>query len=434
MENVPLIELLAQAGDSEAGEAVESFLRTAARTAFTAVLFQEVESLCGKAYQPDAGSDCQRAGSAPGRYFFGTDEEPVLRPRVRSNGKEVRLKTYEAAQNRDALHDAMLRAFMAGMPSREHKRMFKGASGTSHGEVSQLWQQEGERCIEQLRERDLGKADYVVLMLDGIALGGDLCAVVALGITVEGEKHILDFQIGASENLEVCTDLVNRLDTRGFKPKRRLLAVTDGSKPLRKSIRRKWPDAIIQRCLIHKARNIKSYLSYRHHGEVDRLFKRLRKAEGLEAAEEVVNELKGLLKSKNAQALASLDEAGDELLAVHAQGAPSTLNTTLLNTNCIENPFRNVRAKIRRVSRWRAETNMASKWLAYALLEAERGFRRINNYKDMEKLAAILQRMSPPPPEEGEKATPSQSTGHSPELKVELAQVAGNPTETTSIK
>jgi putative transposase len=410
MDNVSLIELLAQAEDSEVGEAVESFLRMAARTAFTAALFEEVESLCGKAYHPAPDSDHQRAGSAPGRYFFGTDEEPVRRPRVRKDGKEVRLKTYEAAQNRSALRDAMLRAFMAGMSSREHKRMFKGASGTSHGEVSRLWQQEGERCIEELRARDLGKADYVVLMLDGIMLGGDLCAVVALGITVEGEKHILDFQLGASENLEVCMDLINRLEARGFKPKRRLLAVTDGSKPLRKSVRRKWPDAIIQRCLIHKARNLKSYLSYRHHGEVDRLFDRLRKAEGLEAAKEVVEELRAFLKGKNAQALASLEEAGDELLAVHGLGAPSTLNTTLLNTNCIENPFRNVRAKTRRVSRWKPETQMASKWLAYALLEAERGFRRINHCNDMEKLAFILQSISPPPPEEGEKASPSHST------------------------
>jgi transposase-like protein len=409
MKNVSLIELLAQAEDSEVGEAFESFMRTAARAALTSALFEEVEALCGKAYFPTADNDYQRAGSAPGRYFFGTDEEPIRRPRVRKNGKEVRLKTYEAAQNREELKSAMLRAFMTGMPSREHNRMFKGASGTSHSEVSRLWQQKGERCIEQLRERDLAKADYVVLMLDGVVLSGDLCAVVALGITIEGEKHILDFQIGASENLEVCMDLVDRLETRGFNPKRRLLAVTDGSKPLRKSVRKKWPDAIIQRCLIHKARNIKSYLSYRHHGEVEQFFKRLRKAQGLKAAEEVVDELRAFLKRKNAQALASLEEAGDELLAVHTLGVPSTLNTTLLNTNCIENSFRNVRAKIRRVSRWRAETNMASKWMAYALLEAERGFRRINHCRDMEQLAKILQRVSPPPPEEGEKASPSLS-------------------------
>ena len=408
MDNVPATELLAQAGDG-AGEAFESFMRTAARAAFMNVMLEEVAQLCGPAYHPRPDAACVRAGSAPGRYFFGTDEEPVRKPRVRKGGKEVRLKTYEAAQNRDALHDAMLRAFMAGMPSREQARMFKGASGTSPGEVSRMWQKEGERCIEDLRGRDLGKADYVVLMLDGIGLGSDLCAVVALGITVEGEKHILDFQVGASENLEACSDLLDRLEARGFNPHRRLLAVTDGSKALRKGIRKRWPDAVIQRCLVHKLRNIKGYLSYRHHGEAERLFKRLRKAEGLEAAEEAVEELRGFLEGKNAQALASLEEAGDELLAVHRLGAPSTLNKTLLNTNCIENPFRNVRSKTRRVSRWRPETDMASKWLAYALLDAERGFRRINNCKDMEKLAKLLQSISPPPPEEGEKASPSTS-------------------------
>jgi len=411
MENVTLIDRLAQAEASEVGEAFDSFMHTAARTALAAVFFEEVEALCGKAYHPLKTSGHRRAGSAPGRYFFGSEEFPISRPRVRSHkdgkSEEVRLYSYEAAQNRDSLHDAMLRAFMAGVPSREQKRVFNNASGTSPGEVSRLWEREGLRCIEQVRERDLGQEDYVVLMLDGIGLGKDLCAIVALGITVDGEKHILDFQIGASENLEACTDLLARIAGRGFNPKRRLMAVTDGSKALRKGVRRNWPDALIQRCLIHKARNVKGYLSYRHHGEIDRLFTRLRKAQGLEAAEECLEELRSFLKGKNAQALDSLGEAGDELLAVHRLGAPSTLNTTLLNTNCIENSFRNVRAKIRRVSRWRPETKMASKWLAYALLEAERGFRKINNCRDMAKLARILQDFSPPPPEEGEKASPS---------------------------
>ena len=408
MNNISFTERLAQAEDSEIGEAFNSFMHTAARTALTAVLFEEVEALCGKAYHPQKEGDCKRAGSAPGRYFFGSDEITISRPRVRSykdgKSKEVRLNSYQAAQNRESLHDAMLRAFSAGVSSRDQKRMFSNASGTSHGEVSRLWEREGLRCIEELRARDLSMVDYVALMLDGIGLGNDLCAIVALGITVDGEKHILDFQIGASENLEACTDLLGRIMQRGFKPRRRLLAITDGSKALRRGVRKHWPDAIIQRCLIHKARNVKGYLSRRHHGEVDRLFTRLRKAEGPEAAVECLKQLRDFLQGKNAQALASLEEAGDELLAVHRLSAPSTLNRTLLNTNCIENSFRNVRAKIRRVTRWRAETQMASKWMAYALLEAERGFRKINSYKDMMKLAKILESFSPPPPEEGEKA------------------------------
>lgn len=412
MSSVPPNEWLAQAGSADLGECFETFMRTAARTAFMNVLYDEVTQLCGPAYRPLPDADCERAGSAPGRYFFGTEEEAVRRPRVRKDGKEVRLKAYEAAQNRGALRDSMLRAFMAGLPSREQQRLFKDSSCTSRSEVSRLWQQEGLKCIDELRGRDLAAADYVVLMLDGIGLGDDLCGIVALGITIEGQKHILDFQIGASENAEACSDLLARLVERGFRPRRRLLAVIDGSKALRTALRARWPDAIVQRCLVHKARNIKGYLSRRHHGEVDRLFDRLRKAEGYEAAREVQKELRRFLKGKNAAALASLDEAGDELLAVHRLGAPATLNATLLNTNCIENPFRNVRAKTRRVTRWRGETQMASKWLAYALLEAERGFRRINHWADMEILAMKIKDFAPPPPEEGVEAIASLDATH----------------------
>jgi transposase-like protein len=406
MEKISLIEQLAQAGDSEAGKAFDAFMHTAARMAFTTVLFDEVESLCGKAYHPLKATDCQRAGSAPGHYYFGNEEFSVCRPRVRRHqagkSKEIRLRSYEAARNRDSLHDAMLRAFLAGIPSREQKRMFKNASGTSPSEVSRLWEREGLKFIEQLRSRDLRDSDYLVLMLDGIGLGKDLCAIVALGITIGGEKHILDFQMGASENAEACNDLLNRMEERGFEPRRRLLVVTDGSRALRKGIRTKWPTALLQRCLIHKERNIKGYLSHRHYGELHRLFSRLRKAQGIAAAEECLKNLRRFLEGKNAAALNSLEEAGDELLAVYRLGIPSTLNRTLLNTNCIENPFRNVRTKTRRVKRWRPETAMAEKWLAYALLEAERGFRRICNWRDLPKLAELLQNFSPP----GEKASP----------------------------
>lgn len=404
MSKVTPNEWLAQAATVDLGEAFEDFMRTAARNAFMNVLFDEVSQICGPSYHPLPDTGCVRAGSAPGRYFIGTDEEVVRRPRVRKNGKEVRLKAYEAAQDRGVLKESMIRAFMAGLPSREQQRVFKNSSCTSRSEVSRLWQREGQRCIEQLRSSDLSTADYVVLMLDGIRLSEDLSAIVALGITIEGDKHILGFQIGASENTESCTDLLTNLVEQGFKPRRKLLVVTDGSKALRASVRVIWSDAIIQRCLVHKERNIRAYLSRRHHGELTRLFNRLRKAEGLEAAQEALEDIRRFLKGKNAAALASLNEPGDELLAVHQLGAPATLNTTLLNTNCIENPFRNVRAKTRRVTRWRGETKMASKWLAYALLEAERGFRRINHCAELEKLAKCIENFPPPPPEEGVEA------------------------------
>lgn len=206
-------------------------------------------------------------------------------------------------------------------------------------------------------------------MLDGIRLSSEVTAVVALGITEDGRKVILDLEIGSSESEEVSKDLVGRLVERGFGPSegQRLLAVIDGSKPLKNALTNHWPDAVIQRCLVHKERNIRAKLSRKHHGELARLFKQLRVAQGAEQAQAALKALHAFLKAKSAQALASLEEAGDELLAFQLLNVPNTLNITFLSTNNIENAFHNTRRKIRRVTRWRDESTQAASWLAYAL-------------------------------------------------------------------
>ena len=155
-----------------------------------------------------------------------------------------------------------------------------------------------------------------------------------------------------------------------------------------------FPEAVIQRCLIHKERNIRARLSKRDWGELARLFKRLREVEGEAAAREVTGELEKFLAKKNAEALASLHEAGEELIALHTLNVPSTLHKSLLSTNIIENSFRNTRRKIGRVTRFRAETDQASRWLAYALLEVEKGFHRVSGWRDLPALARALERPS----------------------------------------
>jgi transposase-like protein len=119
-------------------------------------------------------------------------------------------------------------------------------------------------------------------MLDGMSLGTDLLAIVALGIALDGTKHLLDFELGATENAEVAKALLARLTQRGFQPAKdcRLLCVEDGSKALLSAVQAYWPDAVIQRCLVHKERNLRGYLSKRDWGELARLMKRLRQVEG----------------------------------------------------------------------------------------------------------------------------------------------------------
>ena len=142
--------------------------------------------------------------------------------------------------------------------------------------------------------------------------------------------------------------------------------------------------------MIHKERNIKGKLSRRHWGELTRLFRRLRNVQGIEAAEEVFGELKAFLKPINAEAYRSLHEAGDDLLALHRLNVPNTLHRSLLSTNAIENSFLNTRRKLGRVTRFRAETDQASRWLSYALLAAEKGFRRISGHSALPALIAAL--------------------------------------------
>ena len=131
-------------------------------------------------------------------------------------------------------------------------------------------------------------------------------------------------------------------------------------------------------------------------GELARLFKRLREVQGELAAREVLAELERFLRTKNVAALASLHEVGEDLIALHKLEVPSTLHTSLLSTNVIENSYRNVRRKLGRVTRFRAETDQASRWMAYALDEAEKGFRRIQGYADLKYLKAALGRPGVP--------------------------------------
>jgi putative transposase len=400
MDKIEQILEMGKANREEIAAVFEELFRGAARHAMCEAMAAEVAVLCGPKYKPE-GKGNKRAGSAGGSFVFRDARIDVDRPRVRrekggGETQEVRLRTYEAANDAVALEEAMMQAFVAGASSRHMKAVFPESNKSSRSGVSRIWQSKGAEFLEELRSRDLSGFDFLVLMMDGIVLSKDITAVVAMGITTDGQKIILDFQLGSTENAEVCKDLLARICERGFKPKRRLLAVLDGGKALRKSVLANWPDAAIQRCLVHKERNVKAYLSYRHYAELSYLFKKLRKAQGAEAGREALGKLKQFLASVNAAACQSLEEAGDELITLHLLDVPSTLNESLLSTNPIENPFRNVRRKTDRVDRWNPKTGMASKWLASALLYAESGFHRIKNYSDLGKLAAALERPANP--------------------------------------
>jgi len=398
-----VLEVLGQVPTADVGKVFRGYLRGVTREILAGVMAEEVSALCGPAYHPDQSASRYRSGTAQGYVHIESRREQVSRPRVRrrtvgDTTEEVTLTSYRAAQDPSEVRRLLLEALLAAGSMRKVGTLVKGQRGSSRSQVSRLWRQVGREKLGELRHRPLDeddhgkRRDWLALMLDGVTLADDLVAIVAVGITVDGRKVVLDFELGSSENVTTASALVARLVQRGFTAgeNRPLLAVLDGSDALRKAIKKHFPDARIQRCLIHKERNLKRYLPRRHWEELHDLFDRLRKVQGAAAALGVLAELDGFLKPKNRAALDSLHEAGLDLIRVHLLDAPSTLHGTLLSTNLIENTINNFRRNSRRVNRWRPETDQAARWLATGLLAAEEGFRRAPHYRDLSTLVIHL--------------------------------------------
>jgi len=400
MDKVSLLQTLGQVSASETGQIFREFLRGHVREMICEVMAAEVTQLCGPKHSPFQG-DRYRAGSSPGRVLYEGEREEITRPRVRradasGSSREVELSSYRVAKDPEQLQAQVVQAIMSGVSTREVKSIKPNSPGVGRSNASRLWQEAGGKFIDALRGKDLTTQTWCVLMLDGIRLSKDQVAVAAIGIDHEGRKHVLDFSLGSSESLEVARELVGRIVSRGFTCEHRLFALLDGSDALRGAVKEFFPDSVIQRCLVHKERNIKGKLSKRNWGELARLFKRLRSVQGYAVALEVFGELESFLRPLNAEAFKSLHEAGEDLLALHRLEVPSTLHRSLLSTNAIENSFLNTRRKLGRVTRFRMETNQANRWLSYALLEAEKGFHRISGHGVLPSLIAALQRPTTP--------------------------------------
>jgi putative transposase len=375
-----------------------TLLRDSLRSVAEQMLFEEVSALCGPSHYPQPGATYRRAGTEAGVCHAQGRREAIIRPRVRRRGadgaeREHVLASYQAISAPANNAARVVTALRAGMSTRSQAWASDGVMSKSA--ASRHWIAATAAKVTELRERDLRGVEFFGLMLDGVALAADAVVVVALGLTRDGHKMVLDFEPGASENSAVAKALVARLQARGFAPMsgHRLFAVLDGSAPLHTAVLATWPDTIIQRCVVHKERNLHGYLRRGDHAEASRLWRRLRLAEGEAAGRESLGDLRRFVATRNAAALASLDEAGDQLIALHRLDVPATLHVSLLSTNAIENVMRNYRGQTAKVTRWNNATDQISRWTATALLHVETGFRSIKGHTDLPKL---IQRLALP--------------------------------------
>jgi putative transposase len=387
-----------------AGQAKEGLLALAVSTGL-AVLHEtmewEVERLVGPKARHDRERTAKRHGHTPGEVTLGARRMPVSRPRVRTadDTAEVQLDSYQEFASRDLLGGLVLERMLAGVSTRRSRRVDEPvgeqvkaeARSTSKSAVSRSFVAKTRTALEELLGRDLSELELAVVMIDGIDLA-DITHVVALGITTDGTKVPLSLREGSTENATVATALLADLVDRGLRLSEEQLYVLDGAKALRKAVRDvAGHRALVQRCQIHKSRNVCGHLPERERAWVRA---KLRKAWTDPDHDRALASLKALaaqLEKVHPDAAGSLREGMEETLTLTRLGVTGTLRRTLSSTNCIESMFDTVRTAQRNVKRWR-DGDMRLRWTAAGMAEAQRGFRRVKGHRDLPKLINAIRR------------------------------------------
>jgi transposase-like protein len=280
-----------------------------------------------------------------------------------------------------------------GISTRKYEKAveeFTDGYGISKSAVSRELVTATRSGLQALCERRIDALGrLVVLMIDGKEFAGEH-VIVALGVDETGKKHVLGLVQGGTENSTVVQHLLDDLIERGLDTKQRMLIVLDGSKALRKAVNKTFGDRCpVQRCQIHKRRNIKDHLPLDYQGSADQRLRTAYAMKNYKQAKEQLLKTVAWLEEINPSAASSLKEGLEETLTLHRLGLPETLRKSLQSTNLIESALSVAADVTRRVKRWRGG-DMRLRWTAAALLEAEKNFRRVRGYKAMAKLLTVL--------------------------------------------
>ena len=365
---------------------------------FAALMEDEVTALVGDKHAKVPGRSASRHGSAAGSVVLGGRRVAVTRPRARTGGgAEVRLQTYRTFSDDDQLSTVVFERMLAGLATRRHrvanepvgKTIEERSSSTSKSSISRRFVAASAKALEALMARDLSELKVATLMIDGVHFA-EHCCVVALVITTDGTKVPVGLWLGDTENKTVVTALLADLVDRGLTTTNGLLVVIDGAKALAAGVRKVFGDAaVIQRCTLHKRRNVSDHLPKDQRGWVDerlaKAFNHADPATGLRQAKDLARQL----ETRWPDAAVSLREGLDDMFCVRRLGVSGRLATTLTNTNVIESMISIERDTTRNVKRWRDGT-MVKRWVAAGMLNAERSFRRVTGCRDMAVLVDAL--------------------------------------------
>jgi putative transposase len=365
-----------------------------------ALMDTDVTTLAGPKGRHNPGRTAVRHGRERGSVTLGGRRVPITRPRVRAadGSGELPVPSYELFTSTEILGKLAMEKMLAGLSARRYpvglepvgEQVAETSSATSKSAVSRRFVAMTETALAELLSADLSGLDLVALMIDGVHFA-ESCCVVALGIDLEGNKHPLALVEGSTENATLVTDLLVGLRERGLDVTHPMLVGIDGSKALRKAVLDVLDCPVIQRCQLHKVRNVKDRLPQRLRSSVGRRMTDAYHAGSALEAEAALLSLAKELDRTHPGAAASLREGLDETLTVLRLGVPPTLARTLRSTNAIESMISVCREHAANVKRWR-DGQMALRWCAAGMVEAGKQFRRVNGHLHLPTLRAALER------------------------------------------
>jgi putative transposase len=361
------------------------------------LLQEEVRKLVGERYERNKESAGRvRWGKQKSSIYLSDQKLSVLVPRIRDRriNAEIPLMSLEALQSPRHLDEGLFQKVLSGLSCRNYRECAEAvpqAFGLSASTVSRRYIRASARKLENLLNRRLEAYDFVAILMDGKHFADDEI-VICLGVTFQGEKIVLGLIQTATENEKSCSEFLAELLDRGLKSEEGLLVVIDGGKGLKKAVEKVLGDkAVVQRCQWHKRENVKSYLSKSEQAVMSKKLQAAYEQPTYEKARESLLRIKSELKEKNLSAMKSLEEGLEETLTLHRLGVFPKLGISLKTTNLIESMNAGLGQRTDKVDRWR-NSDQKQRWVASALLDIEKGFRRIKGYRYLPLLKEALKK------------------------------------------
>jgi transposase-like protein len=374
-------------------EGVGHLLREAGLQLMMLVMEEETRHLAGERHQPNPGRQAHRWGKEQGYCVVDGQKVPIPRTRLRSKeNREVRLGSYEMFQRNGPREASVWDKMMRGLSTRNYEpvvREFANAYGIEKSAVSENFIEASRDKLKQLMERPLGELRLCAVLIDGTPFR-DRQMIVALGIGCDGRKTVLGLREGATENATVVGALLSDLVERGLDFSTPRLYILDGAKALHAAVRRHAGEsAFVQRCQVHKKRNVVEHLPEEYKPTVKRKLQAAYAMADYDDAKRALERLHRELMDLNPSAARSLEEGMEETLTVHKLRVPEQLRRSLASTNVIESAFSVVETVCRNVKRWR-DGDQIERWVGSGLLVAERQFRKVIGYRQIPMLLSSM--------------------------------------------